>query len=158
MVLHQYITKTVPNYEIWHSTKDSSQEGITDFGLENISLENFKISYTNDDIQSIFVNNESKLQLSINNGRTEINLDGDITNEKLILDGINHLPSKKLNVNGYIVIDTLGLNIKSAIVLSEIQLDLDFESTNKAMTVKVNTSEFELEPTLKLIPKSIFHL
>ena len=25
---------------------------------------------------------------------------------------------------------------------------------NKAMTVKVNTSEFELEPTLKLIPKN----
>ena len=81
-------------------------------------------------------------------------MDGDITNEKLILDGINHLPPKKLNVNGNIVIDTLGLNIKSAIALSEIQLDLDFESTNKAMTVKVNTSEFELEPTLKLIPKN----
>ena len=149
-----YYKDSMPNYEIWHSTQDSSQEGNTDFGLENISLENFKISYTTDNIQSVIVNNESQLQLSINNGRTEINLDGDITNEKLILDGINHLPSKKLNVNGNIVIDTLGLNIKSAIALSEIQLDLDFESTNKAMTVKVNTSEFELEPTLKLIPKN----
>ena len=149
-----YYKDSMPNYEIWHSTQDGSQEENTYFGLENISLENFKISYTTDNIQSVIVNNESQLQLSINNGRTEINLDGDITNEKLILDGINHLPSKKLNVNGNIVIDTLGLNIKSAIALSEIQLDLDFESTNKAMTVKVNTSEFELEPTLKLIPKN----
>ena len=149
-----YYKDSMPNYEIWHSTKDSSQEGITDFGLENISLENFKIAYATEDIQSIFVNNESKLQLSINNGRTEINLDGDITNEKLFLDGINHLPSKKLNVNGNIVIDTLGLNIKSAIVLSDIQLDLDFNSTDKAMTVKLNTSEFELEPTFNLIPKN----
>ncbi len=149
-----YYKDSMPNYEIWHSTKDSSQEGITDFGLENISLENFKIAYATEDIQSIFVNNESKLQLSINNGRTEINLDGDITNEKLFLDGINHLPSNKLNVNGNIVIDTLGLNIKSTIVLSDIQLDLDFNSTDKAMTVKLNTSEFELEPTFNLIPKN----
>jgi len=149
-----YYKNSMPNYEIWHSTQDSLQEKNTDFGLENISLENFKIAYAVDDIQSVIINNESQLQLSINNGRTEINLQGDITNEKLILDGINHLPSKELNVNGNIVIDTLGLNIKSAIALSEIQLDLDFESTNKAMTVKVNTSEFELEPTLKLIPKN----
>ena len=149
-----YYKNSMPNYEIWHNTQDSSQEENTDFSLENISLENFKISYTTDDIQSVIVNNESQLQLSINNSRTEINLEGDITNEKLILDGINHLPSKKLNINGDIVIDTLGLNIKSAIALSEIQLDLDFESTDKAMTVKVNTSEFELEPTLKLIPKN----
>lgn len=149
-----YYKDSMPNYEIWHSTKDSSQEGITDFGLENISLENFKIAYATEDIQSIFVNNESKLQLSINNGRTEINLDGDITNEKLFLDGINHLPSNKLNVNGNIVIDTLGLNIKSTIILSDIQLDLDFNSTDKAMTVKLNTSEFELEHTFNLIPKN----
>ncbi|MGB2371599.1 MAG: AsmA-like C-terminal region-containing protein [Flavobacteriales bacterium] len=149
-----YYKDSMPNYEIWHSTQDSSQEENTDFGLENISLENFKIAYAVDDIQSVIVNNESQLQLSINNGRTEINLEGDITNEKLILDGINHLPSKKINLNGDIVIDTLGVKIKSAIALSDIQMDLDFESTDKAMTVKVNTSEFELEPTLKLIPKN----
>ena len=149
-----YYKDSMPNYEIWHSTQDSSQEENTDFGLENISLENFKIAYAVDDIQSVIVNNESQLQLSINNGRTEINLQGDITNEKLILDGINHLPSKKLNINGDIVIDTIGVKIKSAIALSDIQMDLDFESTYKAMTVKVNTSEFELEPTLKLIPKN----
>ncbi|MGB1932600.1 MAG: hypothetical protein ACPHL8_06075, partial [Flavobacteriales bacterium] len=149
-----YYKNSMPNYEIWHSTQDSSQEENTDFGLENISLENFKIAYAVDDIQSVIVNNESQLQLSINNGRTEINLQGDITNEKLILDGINHLPSKKINLNGDIVIDTLGVKIKSAIALSDIQMDLDFESTDKAMTVKVNTSEFELEPTLKLIPKN----
>ncbi|MGB0593314.1 MAG: hypothetical protein ACPGIF_03550, partial [Flavobacteriales bacterium] len=149
-----YYKDSMPNYEIWHSTQDSSQEENTDFGLENISLENFKIAYAVDDIQSVIVNNESQLQLSINNGRTEINLQGDITNEKLILDGINHLPSKKINLNGDIVIDTLGVKIKSAIALSDIQMDLDFESTDKAMTVKVNTSEFELEPTLKLIPKN----
>ncbi|MBL6663575.1 MAG: hypothetical protein ISP71_05655 [Flavobacteriales bacterium] len=149
-----YYKDSLPNYEIWHSTQDSSQEENIDFGLENINLENFKISYATDEIQSIFINNESQLQLSINNGRTEINLEGDITNEKLILDGINHLPSKKLNVNGDIVIDSLGLNIKSAIAINDIQLDLDFESTDKAMTVKLNTSEFELEPTLNLIPKN----
>ena len=128
-----YYKDSMPNYEIWHSTQDSSQEENTDFGLENISLENFKIAYAVDDIQSVIVNNESQLQLSINNGRTEINLEGDITNEKLILDGINHLPSKKLNLNGDIVIDTLVLNIKSTIALSDIQMDLDFESTDKAM-------------------------
>ena len=149
-----YYKDSMPNYEIWHSTQDSSQEENTDFGLENISLENFKIAYAVDDIQSVIVNNESQLQLSINNGRTEINLQGDITNEKLILDGINHLPSKKINLNGDIVIDTLVLNIKSTIALSDIQMDLDFVSTDKAMSVKVNTSEFELEPTLKLIPKN----
>lgn len=149
-----YYKDSMPNYEIWHSTQDSSQEENTDFGLENISLENFKIAYAVDDIQSVIVNNESQLQLSINNGRTEINLEGDITNEKLILDGINHLPSKKLNLNGDIVIDTIGVKIKSAIALSDIQMDLDFESTDKAMIVKVNTTEFELEPTLKLIPKN----
>ena len=149
-----YYKDSMPNYEIWRSTKDSSQEVNTDFGLENISLENFKIAYATDDIQSIFVNNKSQLQLSIKNGRTEINLEGDITTEKLILDGINHLPSKKININGNIVIDTLVLNIKSTIDLRDIQIDLDFESTDKAMTVKVNTSEFELEPTLKLIPKN----
>ena len=149
-----YYKNSMPNYEIWHSTQDSSQEENTDFGLENISLENFKIAYAVDDIQSVIVNNESQLQLSINNGRTEINLQGDITNEKLILDGINHLPSKKINLNGDIVIDTLVLNIKSTIALSDIQMDLDFVSTDKAISVKVNTSEFELEPTLKLIPKN----
>jgi hypothetical protein len=149
-----YYKDSMTNYEIWHSTQDSSQEENTDFGLENISLENFKIAYAVDDIQSVIVNNESQLQLSINNGRTEINLEGDITNEKLILDGINHLPSKKLNLNGDIVIDTIGVKIKSAIALSDIQMDLDFESTDKAMIVKVNTTEFELEPTLKLIPKN----
>ena len=149
-----YYKNSMPNYEIWHSTQDSSQEENTDFGLENISLENFKIAYAVDDIQSVIVNNESQLQLSINNGRTEINLQGDITNEKLIIDGINHLPSKKINLNGDIVIDTLVLNIKSTIALSDIQMDLDFVSTDKAISVKVNTSEFELEPTLKLIPKN----
>ena len=149
-----YYKNSMPNYEIWHSTQDSSQEENTDFGLENISLENFKIAYAVDDIQSVIVNNESQLQLSINNGRTEINLQGDITNEKLILDGINHLPSKKINLNGDIVIDTLLLNIKSTIALSDIQMDLDFASTDKAISVKVNTSDFELEPTLKLIPKN----
>ncbi|MGB2279471.1 MAG: AsmA-like C-terminal region-containing protein [Flavobacteriales bacterium] len=149
-----YYKDSMPNYEIWHSTQDSSQEENTDFGLENISLENFKIAYAVDDIQSVIVNNESQLQLSINNGRTEINLQGDITNEKLIIDGINHLPSKKINLNGDIVIDTLVLNIKSTIALSDIQMDLDFVSTDKAISVKVNTSEFELEPTLKLIPKN----
>ena len=87
-----YYKDSVPNYEIWHSTQDSLREENTDFGLENISLENFKISYATNDIQSVIVNNESQLHLSINNGRTEINLEGNITNEKLILDGINHLP------------------------------------------------------------------
>ena len=149
-----YYKDSVPNYEIWHSTQDSLLEENTDFGLENISLENFKISYATNDIQSVIVNNESQLHLSINNGRTEINLEGNITNEKLILDGINHLPSKKLNINGDILIDTLGINIKSAIALSDIQLDLDFESTDNAMTIKVNTSKFELKPTLKLVPKN----
>lgn len=149
-----YYKDSMPNYVIWHSTQDSSQKENTDFGLENISLENFKIAYAVDDIHSVIVNNESQLQLSINNGRTEINFQGDITNEKLILDGINHLPSKKINLNGDIVIDTLVLNIKSTIALSDIQMDLDFVSTDKAISVKVNTSEFELEPTLKLIPKN----
>lgn len=149
-----YYKDSMPNYEIWLSIQDSSKEKNTNFGLENISLENFKITYTVDNIHSVIINNESQLQLSINNGRTEINLEGDITNEKLILYGINHLPSKKINLNGDIVTDTLGLNIKSAIALSDIQMDLDFETTDKAMTVKVNTSEFELEPTLKLIPKN----
>jgi hypothetical protein len=149
-----YYKNSIPNYEIWHSTQNSSREENTDFGLENISLENFKISYATNDIQSVIVNNESQLQLSINNGRTEINLEGDITNEKLIIDGINHLPSKKLNINGDILIDTLGINIKSAIALSDIQLDLDFKSTDNAMTIKVYTSKFELKPTLKLVPKN----
>jgi len=149
-----YYKDSVPNYEIWYSTQDSLLEENTDFGLENISLENFKISYATNDIQSVIVNNESQLHLSINNGRTEINLEGNITNEKLILDGINHLPSKKLNINGDILIDTLGINIKSAIALSDIQLNLDFESTDNAMTIKVNTSKFELKPTLKLVPKN----
>ncbi|MEC8273966.1 MAG: AsmA-like C-terminal region-containing protein [Bacteroidota bacterium] len=149
-----YYKDSVPNYEIWHSTQDSLREENTDFGLENISLENFKISYATNDIQSVIVNNESQLHLSINNGRTEINLEGNITNEKLILDGINHLPSKKLNINGDMLIDTLGINIKSAIALSDIQLELDFESTDNAMTIKVNTSKFELKPTLKLVPKN----
>jgi len=147
-----YYKDSVPNYESWHSTQDSLREENTDFGLENISLENFKISYATNDIQSVIVNNESQLHLSINNGITEINLEGNITNEKLILDGINHLPSKKLNINGDILIDTLGINIKSAIALSDIQLDLDFESTDNAMTIKVNTSKLELKPTLKLVP------
>tara|TARA_B100001057_G_scaffold62114_1_gene55439 strand:+ start:531 stop:3023 length:2493 start_codon:yes stop_codon:yes gene_type:complete len=149
-----YYKDSMPNYQIWNSIKDSSLDENTDFGLENISLENFKIAYTADDIQSVIVNNESQLQLSINNGRTEINLEGDITNEKLILDGINHLPSKKLKLNCDIVINTLALNIKSTVALSDIQMDVDFERTEKTMTVKVNTSEFELEPTLKLIPKN----
>ena len=149
-----YYKDSMPNYEIWHSTQDSSQEDNTDFGLENISLENFEIAYAVDDIQSVILNNESQLQLSINNGRTEINLEGDISNKKLILDGRNLLQSKKLNLNGYIVTDTLGVKIKSAIALSDIQMDLDIGSTDKAMIVKVNTSEFELEPTLKLIPKN----
>ena len=142
-----------PNYEIWHSSQDSTQEENTDFGLENISLENFTISYATDGIQSVIVNNESQLQLSINNGKTEIHLEGDIINEKLILDGINHLPSKSISINGDIIIDSLGLNIKSAIALSDIQLDLDFESTNKSMKVNLKTSELNLKPTLKLIPK-----
>ncbi|MBH83761.1 MAG: hypothetical protein CMP70_03700 [Flavobacteriales bacterium] len=148
-----YYKDSMPNYEIWNSTQDSSQKNTT-FGLENISLENFKISYAVDNIQSVIVNNESQLQLSINNGRTDINLEGDITNEKLILYGINHLPSKKLNLNSYIVKDTIGVKIKSAIALSDIQMDLDFESMEKAMKVKINTSEFDIEPTLKLIPKN----
>ena len=148
-----YYKDSMPNYEIWHSTQDGSKEENTDFGLENISLENLKVTYATDDIQSVIVNNKTQLQLSINNGRTEINLEGYITNEKLILDGINHLPSKKLNLNGDIVIDTTGVKIKSAIDLSDIQMDLDLESIDKAMIVKVNIFEFELEPTLKLIPK-----
>ena len=148
-----YYKDSMPNYEIWHSTQDGSQEENTDFGLENISLENLKVAYVTDDIQSVIVNNKTQLQLSINNGRTEINLEGYITNERLILDGINHLPSKKLNLNGDIVIDTTGVKIKSAIDLSDIQMDLDLESIDKAMIVKVNIFEFELEPALKLIPK-----
>ncbi|MDC3104064.1 AsmA-like C-terminal region-containing protein, partial [Flavobacteriales bacterium] len=48
----------------------------------------------------------------------------------------------------------LGLNIKSVITLSEIQLDLDLESTDIAMKVNLKTSELNLKPTLKLIPKN----
>ena len=48
----------MPNYEIWHSTQDGSQEENTDFGLENISLENLKVAYATDDIQSVIVNNK----------------------------------------------------------------------------------------------------
>ena len=117
-------------------------------------MENFKISYNKDNIQSTIINNESQLQLSTNNGKTEINLQGDIINEKLILDSISYLPSKTLNINGFVYIDSLGLNINSTIALSDIQLNLELESKYKIMTVKVNTSEFELEPTLKLIPKN----
>ena len=149
-----YYKDSIPNYEIWYVTQDSSKEENTDFGLENINLENFKISYTKDNIQSTIINNESQLQLSANNGKTEINLQGDIINEKLILDSISYLPSKTLNINSLIYIDSLGLNLKSTIALSDIQLNLDLESKYKIMTVKVNTSEFELEPTLKLIPKN----
>ena len=149
-----YYKDSIPNYEIWYVTQDSSKEENTDFGLEKINLENFKISYTKDNIQSTIINNESQLQLSTNNGKTEINLQGDVINEKLILDSISYLPSKTLNINTLIYIDSLGLNIKSTIALSDIQLNLDLESKHKIMTVKVNTSEFELEPTLKLIPKN----
>ena len=149
-----YFKDSIPNYEIWHGNQDSLQKENTDFGLGNISLENFKIAYAVNDIKSVIINNEIQLQLSINNGKTEIDLEGDITNEKLILDGINHLPSKNININGNIILDSLGLNIKSVITLSEIQLDLDFESTDTAMKVNLKTSELNLKPTLKLIPKN----
>ena len=149
-----YFKDSIPNYEIWHGNQDSLQKENTDFGLENISLENIKIAYAVNDIKSVVINNEIQLQLSINNGKTEIDLEGDITNEKLILDGINHLPSKNININGNIILDSLGLNIKSVITLSEIQLDLDFETTNTAMKVNLKTSELNLKPTLKLIPKN----
>ena len=41
-----YFKDSIPNYEIWYVTQDSSKEENTDFGLEKINLENFKISYT----------------------------------------------------------------------------------------------------------------
>ena len=149
-----YYKNSIPNYEIWHNTKNNSQEENTYFESEKIKLENFKITYNKNDIQSIFFCNESRLQLSINNDRTEINFEGKIINEKLILNGINHLPSKNLTINGDMVLDTLGLNIKSAIDIMNIHLNLSFESTDKAMTFKINTSELDLKPTLKLIPKN----
>ena len=149
-----YYKNNIPNYEIWHNTKDNSQLENTYLKLEKIRLENFKIAYNKDNIQSIFICNESQLQLSINNERTEINFEGKIINEKLILNGINHLPSKNLSINGDMVLDILGLNIESAVDLMNVHLNLNFESTDKAMRVKINTSELELKPTLKLIPKN----
>ena len=46
-----YYKDSIPNYEIWHVTQDSSKEENTDFGLENINLENFKISYNKDNLE-----------------------------------------------------------------------------------------------------------
>ena len=120
-----YYKNSMPNYEILRRTKDNSQDENNYLELENISLEYFKVYYDKDDIQSILVCNESQIQLIISNGKTEINFEGNINNEKQILNGINHLPLKNLTINGDMILDTLGLNIKSAIALMNINLNLE---------------------------------
>ena len=62
--------------------------------------------------------------LKLKNGKTEINVDGEITNEKLALKNINYLASKNIKFIGNIIIDSLGYNIKSNLSLSDINFDL----------------------------------
>ena len=112
-----YFKESIANYEIWRSTKDSIPQKNTDFGLENIK-------YRNEGIKSSFINKETQMQLKLKNGKTEINVDGEITNEKLALKNINYLASKNIKFIGNIIIDSLGYNIKSNLSLSDINFDL----------------------------------
>ncbi|MDB2368915.1 hypothetical protein N9V43_01380 [Flavobacteriales bacterium] len=149
-----YFMDGFPNYEIWHSTEDSSQNETINFGLENIKLENFKLAYTSNGIESVILNEDCVLKLDMSAGQTKLDIDGSLVNKKLLIDGINHLPNESLNLNGIVSIDSLGMQIKSNVSLQTLQFDLDFQNSEENMKVKVNTSQLDLKSTFKIIPKN----
>ena len=149
-----YFKESIANYEIWRSTKDSIPQKNTDFGLENIKLENIKIIYRNEGIKSSFINKETQMQLKLKNGKTEINVDGEITNEKLALKNINYLASKNIKFIGNIIIDSLGYNIKSNLSLSDINFDLKIEKNDKNLNFNVNSNNADLQKIKELIPSN----
>ncbi len=147
-----YFKENLANYEIWHVKEDSGNKKNADFGLENIKLENIKIKYHNDKIKSSFINEETQVQLKFKNGRTEINLDGEITNEKFEINNIDHLSSKNIKLNGSIILDSLGFNIKSNFNVSDVHFDLNAEKIDDRIKVNLKTNNLDLEETKELIP------
>jgi len=148
-----YYKDSIPSYEIWHTTQDSASEENINFGLENISLDNFKIAYTNGDIESVILNKESELKLAIQDGLTSLDISGEIVNEKLVIGKINHLPKETIKLNGIINIDSIATKINSNLSFKNMQFDLGFESANENMVVNLNTSKLDLNSILEIIPK-----
>ena len=148
-----YYKDSMPNYEIWHSTPDSSSGENINFGLENIILDNFKIAYANGNIETVILNQESELKLAIQDGLTSVDISGEIVNEKLLIDKINHLPKETIALNGIITIDSLATKIKSNLSFANMQFDLGFESADETMIVDLNTSQLDLKSIFTKIPK-----
>ena len=85
------------------------------------------IKFKNPSIDTEIYSEESELALNIDNNKTSIDIKGAFNNKKLILDKINHLANRNINLSSQIEIDSTGFDIQSNIDLTEIQLDLKIE-------------------------------
>lgn len=147
-----YYKDSIPNYEIWNSTNDSTTNENVDFGLENISLNNLNVTFKRSNIYTEFLSQESDLMLNIEDGKTNLNITGILQNKKLVVNEINHLANKTIDLNAQLVIDSTGVDIQSNISLAELLIDLDLK-LHESLSLSLNTSEMNLESVIKLVPK-----
>ena len=142
-----------PNYEIWNTTSDTTVEEKIDFGLENVTLNNIKINYTDEGLTSSFLNKETQLKLKIEDSKTFIDIEAQLLNKKLILSNINHLPNEEINLSTKLLIDTLSLKVNSDLTIRNTPFNLEVEKTNESLILDLKTQEFDIVSLTKIIPK-----
>jgi hypothetical protein len=149
-----YYSNGKPNYQIWKIKNDSSSSANTNLSLNNILLKNFKIEFTNEnDIKSIVTNKNTKLQLGINQGVTQILIEADIINEELILNDLNLLTNKEIELKSTILVDSIGQSISLLFDTEHLNFTSDIINNNENLLVELKTETIDIEQIVKIIPK-----
>lgn len=149
-----YYIDSVANYEIWYSDSTSNSKSELEIGLENITLDNFTIEYRSGNMTSSIHSHESKIELALDGINIEMKLKGQLTNNQFLYDNTSYLANQPINLEADMLMDSLGMSVRSEVEVAQIPLTLDVSTNDQFTKVSINTSTIDLASVFDLIPKT----
>ncbi|MGC6470728.1 MAG: AsmA-like C-terminal region-containing protein [Flavobacteriales bacterium] len=150
-----YYNEGKANYIIWESSSDSTSDSDLELGLENISLKNLKVDYTNGNISTSILSHESNLELKIDNEDITLTINGELTNNRFILNNESYLKNKAINLSADLTLNDQYTDISSNLIIAEIPLLLNLTSKTNSTDIRIKTKSLDVKRTLSLLPSSL---
>lgn len=147
-----YYSNGKPNYEIWKATNDTSAE--VNIKLNSILLENFRVKFANESgLEAQLNNKKTQLQLAIEKGITQVSIDADVVNEKLISNDLNLLKDEKINLISKLQINSSGQKISLEFINDKLNFIANIDNLKEQLVVTLKAKEFDIENINPIVPK-----
>ena len=147
-----YYENKLPNYQIWHESKDTSSSNI-DFKLNKITFQNFDLSY-NDTEQNLIFDikcKECDVKLSFDKS-FDLNIDGKMKSKTILVNNINHLKNQDFELESSMVIvgDSMQINAKLEVFNQLFNIDI---VSNNSLLVKVKSDDLPIKKAIENCPR-----